>query len=115
MKWFAALEARFGHLAIPGLIRGIALLNALVFILYRTNPQMLQLINLDRQRVLSGEVWRLVTYIFIPQFGGFLPDTLAVLFYIMFLWVVGDGLEQAWGAFRLNLFYLIGMIGTTVA
>ncbi len=31
------------------------------------------------------------------------------------LWLLGDGLEQAWGSFKLNLYYLIGMVGTTVA
>src|SRR5207237_2177251 len=28
---------------------------------------------------------------------------------------VGEGLERAWGAFRLTLYFLVGMIGTTVA
>ena len=34
---------------------------------------------------------------------------------LMFMWWIGDGLEQAMGAFKLNVFYLLGMIGTTIA
>ena len=28
---------------------------------------------------------------------------------------MGEGLERAWGTFKLNLYYLLGMVGTTVA
>ena len=34
---------------------------------------------------------------------------------LWFLWFIGDGLERAWGPFRLTLYFLVGMIGTTVA
>ena len=40
---------------------------------------------------------------------------LVLFLYLNFLWLVGEGLEQAWGSFRLNLYYFIGMLGTTVA
>jgi hypothetical protein len=38
-----------------------------------------------------------------------------VIFVLWFLWFIGEGLEQAWGAFRLTLYFFVGMIGTTVA
>jgi hypothetical protein len=56
-------------------------------------------------------VWRLISYIFIPQ----ATSPLWVLFALWFLWWVGEGLERAWGSFRLTLYFLVGMIGTTVA
>ena len=65
--------------------------------------------------MLAGEVWRLVSYIFIPLVSGGQMSVLFVFFYLSFLWLMGEGLEQAWGSFKLNLFYLIGMIGTTIA
>ena len=37
-----------------------------------------------------------------------------VIFAVNFLWFIGDGLEHAWGAFKLNAFYLFGMVGCTV-
>jgi hypothetical protein len=117
MKWLNALELKFGHLAFPGLIRIIVAFNALVFILSLINPQFLSLIYLDRDLVMQGQVWRLVSYIFIPALGRWwlMPDYLWLVFWLMFLWMIGDGLEQAWGSFKLNLFYLVGMIGTTAA
>lgn len=116
MKWIDTLERRFGGHAIPGLIRIIVAFNALVFILYKLNPSYIYLLNLDPGLVLHGQVWRLFSYIFIPQLGGFLgSDVLGVILYLWFLWFVGDGLEEAMGSFRVNLFYFIGMAGTTVA
>lgn len=115
MSWIDSLETKFGRLAIPGLLRIVVAFNALVYILYKMNPGFIGMLTLNPARVLHGEVWRLATYIFIPQFGGLFPDFLSVILYLWFLWFIGDGLEQSMGAFRLNLFYLVGMAGTTVA
>jgi hypothetical protein len=38
-----------------------------------------------------------------------------VILVLCFLWFIGEGLERAWGAFRLTLYFLVGMIGTTIA
>ena len=117
MTWLDKLERRIGFLAIPGLLRYVGFLTALVFVLEKVNPGYLNLLDLDPVAVVHGEVWRLVTYIFIPQMASMLPlpDWLNVAFYVLFLWWMGNGLESAWGAFKLTIFYLIGMIGTTVA
>jgi hypothetical protein len=111
------LERRLGFIAIPGLLRYVAALTALVFILYKIDPRYLTLIDLDIDQVAHGQVWRLITYIFIPQLGSFIPapDWINAAFAVLFLIWVGDRLEEAWGAFRLTLFFLIGMIGTTIA
>ncbi|PYK66893.1 MAG: hypothetical protein DME45_11425 [Verrucomicrobia bacterium] len=117
MTWLDKLERRIGFLAIPGLLRYVGFLTALVFVLEKVNPGYLNLLDLNPVAVMHGEVWRLVTYIFIPQMASMLPlpDWVNVAFYVLFLWWMGNGLESAWGAFRLTIFYLIGMIGTTVA
>src|SRR6202171_2728911 len=111
MAWLDKLERRFGFLGIPGLIRIIVGFNALVFVLVRLNPDFVSVLNLDPARIRHGEVWRLVTYIFIPQTFSFLW----IVFVLWFLWFIGDGLERAWGSFRLTLYFLVGMIGTTIA
>jgi membrane associated rhomboid family serine protease len=111
MSLLDSLERRFGRFAIPGLIRIVAGFNALVFVLERLNPQLVHMLDLNRAAILHGQIWRLVTYIFIPA----TDSPIWILFVLLFLWFIGEGLERAWGAFRLNLFYLVGMIGTTVA
>ncbi|MEY2440415.1 MAG: hypothetical protein QOI34_1800 [Verrucomicrobiota bacterium] len=111
MSWLDKLERRFGFLGIPGLIRIVIGFNALVFILVWLSPEYVSLLNLDPARIRHGEVWRLVTYIFIPQ----TTSPLWIIFVLWFLWWIGDGLERAMGAFRLTLYFFVGMIGTTAA
>jgi hypothetical protein len=117
MTFIDKLERRLGFIAIPGLLRYVAYLSALVFVLYKLDPSYLRLIDLDAHAVLRGQVWRLVTYIFVPQLGSLLPfpDWVNAAFYALFLLWMGNGLEAAWGSFRLTLFFLIGVMGTTVA
>jgi membrane associated rhomboid family serine protease len=111
MSFLDKLERRLGFIAIPGLVRAIVTLNVLVFVLVYLNKGFDSYLALDMTRVRAGEVWRLVTYIFVPQ----MSHPLMVLIALWFLWFIGDGLERAWGPFRLTLYFLVGMIGTTVA
>ncbi len=117
MSFLDKLERRIGFIAVPGLLRYIAMLTAMVFVIYKLDRSYLGLIDLDPGAVMRGQVWRLVTYIFVPQLGGLLPfaDWINVAFYVLLLWWMGNGLEEVWGAFRLSLFYYVGMIGTTIA
>src|SRR6058998_3330297 len=105
------LERRFGFLGIPGLMRIVVAFNALVFLLVRLNPGFRFMLDLDPGRIRHGEIWRLITYIFLPQTDSFLW----VFLLLWFLWFIGEGLEQAWGPFRLTLYFIVGMIGTTAA
>jgi hypothetical protein len=100
------LEKSLGRFAIPGLIRYVVALNALVFILITINPDYASALELDPAAVLRGEVCRLASWIFIP-------DTMSmfwILFYLLFTWWIGEMLESNWGAFRLNAYYFLGMI-----
>lgn len=111
MDFLDNLERRLGWIAVPGLVRAVVVLNALVYLLAVMNPGYVAALTLDPAMVAQGQVWRLVSYIFIPPSA----HPLFILFALWFLWMLGDGLEQAWGSFRLTLFYLAGMAGTTVA
>ncbi|HEX8680313.1 MAG TPA: rhomboid family intramembrane serine protease [Chthoniobacterales bacterium] len=118
MTWLDKLERRIGFIAIPGLIRAVVALTALVYVLTVLSPEFLGILDLNPARIRRGEVWRLVTYIFLPSAParpGALLSPLFVVMALMVLWMMGDGLERAWGAFRLTLYFLVGMIGTTIA
>src|SRR2546428_1011124 len=111
MSWLDKLERRFGFLGIPRLPRILVGFAALVFALSWLLPGFTSVLQLDPVRIRHGEVWRLVTYIFIPQ----TLSPLWVLFALWFLWWIGEGVERAWGPFRLTLYFIVGMIGTTAA
>jgi hypothetical protein len=112
------LERRIGFLAIPGLVRIVVMFTALVCVLAYTDPQFLSVLDLNPELIKRGQLWRLITYIFIPKSpvtpGSMLSPLWAVVA-LWFLWFIGDGLERAWGAFRLTLYFIVGMIGTTIA
>ena len=111
MTWLDKLERRFGFLGIPGLIRIVIGFTALVWALMWLNPNFRFALGLDPARIRHGEIWRLFTYIFIPS----TQSPWWILFSLWFLWWIGEGLERSLGPFRLTLYFLIGMIGTTVA
>jgi hypothetical protein len=119
MSWISWLEARVGFLGIPRLMQMIAILNGLVYLLHLFQPSYVLALLLIPERILHGEVWRLVSYIFVPEIllrGG--NPALQPIFLLVYLWFLvwmGDALEHAWGAFRVTLFYFLGMVGVTIA
>jgi hypothetical protein len=114
MNWLARLESKFGHIAIRGLLRYVAAFSSLCFVLVMVNRHYFEFLVLTREQLLNGEVWRLFTYLFIPMIGGIFPSWLGMALWVWFLFWMGDGLEEAWGAFRFNVFFLVGMVGTTL-
>jgi hypothetical protein len=119
MSWINWLEARIGFLGVPRLMQLIALLNGLVYVLHFFQPSYVLALLLIPERILHGEVWRLVSYIFVPEVllrgGNPALQPLFLFVYLFFLVWMGDALEHAWGAFRVTLFYFLGMVGVTVA
>ncbi|HYY29812.1 MAG TPA: hypothetical protein VE860_17855, partial [Chthoniobacterales bacterium] len=65
MSWISWLEARIGFLGIPRLMQFIAVLNGLVYVLHIFEPTYVYALMLIQERILQGEVWRLVSYIFV--------------------------------------------------
>lgn len=116
MSLLDSLESRFGKYAIPGLLKYLAYLVALTFVLYKLNPYFLDMLVLDPARVMQGEVWRVVSYIFIPSIVAFLPfpDWLCAVFYVLFMVWMSHRLEEAMGPFRVNLYTLLTIAGITI-
>lgn len=94
-------ERRFGHLAIPGLLRAVAGFQALCFVLITLNPSFRDALVLSPAAWQKGEVWRFFSFCFIPQ----TMSVIWIIFAILIMFRIGDVLEQAWGKFRLNLYF----------
>ena len=110
-KFWKILKQRLPWLGTPGLLKAVVLLNALTFLLITIEPAYAGMLALIPSKIMEGEVWRLVTYIFVPQAQGWLW----IIFFLLFMWFLATALEEYWGALKLNAFYLIGMIGCTIA
>jgi hypothetical protein len=99
------LERKLGHHAIPGLVGILAGLQAAVWVLLQIKPEFLEALLLDRTALLHGQIWRLVTWAFIPT-GG----TVRMFFTIWIMFIMSDGLDRAWGAFRVNLYVFASIL-----
>jgi membrane associated rhomboid family serine protease len=83
---------------------------AIVFVLAYAKPEFVEHLTLDASRA-PKEPWRFVTYLFIPTS----MRLIWIFFTLYWTWLIGTNLENEWGAFKLNLYYLVGALGTTVA
>jgi membrane associated rhomboid family serine protease len=70
------------------------------------------LLYFSRELILQGQVWRLVTFIFLPPRNGMI---LWVLLALYFYYFIGNSLESVWGKTRFTMYYLCGAIGAMLA
>lgn len=112
MNFLDRLERKYGKYAIKGLMLYITIGNLAVFIFNYLMPSL----NIENKLALipyyvfRGQIWRLVTYIFIPPESSII----FIFFVLYFYYIIGTSLENLWGSFKLNVYYLIGMTGTTI-
>jgi membrane associated rhomboid family serine protease len=107
----ARLERRLGKYAVAHFTLFIVGGMAVVFVLSMLKPSFITMLQLDLAKVKEGEVWRLFTYLFLPESKS--PFWILIALY--WVWMIGTNLENEWGAFKFNVYYLLGMVGTTIA
>lgn len=110
-RFLEAMERRFGGLAIPNLTLFLMVGQILVYGLAMIGQLDLSRLLLVPQLVLAGEIWRVVTFIFMPPLAH--PIFMAFAWYLFY--IMGTALEHHWGAFRYNLFLGIGFLATVAA
>jgi len=110
-NWLDRLESRLGFLALPGLSAFLAGMNAAVGLLALFKPEFPAGLTLDPAALLAGEVWRTVSFLFIP------PQTapLWLAFWVILIYALMRALERAWGEFRFTFFFLVGAAAMSAA
>src|SRR5271170_8047986 len=111
MKFLNRLERKFGDFAIPNLTVYLIVLQGFTWILLRARPELFPKLVLTHDGLMAGEVWRLLTILFIPP----VTNLLFLFFFLYFFYLFGTMLEAQWGTFRYNLFILIGYLATISA
>ena len=119
MNFINKMERKFGKYAIHNLMYYVIILQVAGIILYNfayefTNKYLL----LDISKVLEGQVWRLFTFIIIDETNASLMNPVNILFIAITMYLyymIGRSLENVWGAFKFNLYYLSGIILNIIA
>ena len=95
-------------MGIPNLMLYISLGTALVFLMsiINENYALYYWLCFDRQLILQGQVWRLVSYVLTYNAGNVLLTIISLFCY----YSLGQGIENLWGTLRFNLFYFTGVI-----
>ncbi len=75
-----------------------------------TNPLFFNLLCFDYEKLFSGEVWRLFSYVFCYLTDSSRP--VLTLISLFFYYWIGATLEQYWGRLRFNIYYLCGIVLT---
>jgi len=114
MSFWKRLEKRFSRWAIPNVTLIIIAGQVMLFvagILQDGRRNVFERIELDPGMVVQGEVWRLVTFAFVPFTTA---PLFAVITWLLF-YRFGSALEQEWGVVRYNLFLLLGLVINVIA
>lgn len=94
---------------IPNLMLYIVIGTAVVYVMGMIDQSdtLYYILCFNREAILAGQVWRLITYPLTYGYGSMILFTLIGLFCYYSL---GRAMENIWGTFRFNLFYLTGIV-----
>ncbi len=101
---------RHRNKGIPNLMLYITLANAVVYAisLFTNSAILYDALRFDRDLILQGQVWRLLTCAFTGVFNY--GNVLFVAIGLFCYFTLGRAIENTWGTFRFNLFYLTGLL-----
>ncbi len=109
------LERKLRRYAISDLMKYIVFGQAAVYLLMFVWPslgmRLYSMMTLTRSGLMHGQIWRLVTFVFMPPNSS----PLFILFSLYFYYTIGTGLENRWGKVKFNLYYLVGMIAAVIS
>lgn len=93
---------------IPDLMRYIVIVSAAVYVLGYLGIRTADLLCLVPSKVLDGQIWRILTFIFLMPAGSILFAAFAFYFY----YIVGQALEHEWGSFCFTVYYACNVLFT---
>ena len=97
------------NLGIPNLMLYITIGNAIVYLMSEMsgNYVLYDALCFDRDLILQGQVWRLLTCVFTSVFSY--SNVLFVAVGLLCYFSLGRAIENIWGTFRFNIFYFSGL------
>lgn len=108
MKAFSRAIDRFCQkhrsFGIPRLMLFIVLISAAVFII--GGNELFNFMAFSPALIMRGEVWRLITWVFLPLPANFIFVIIALYFYFF----IGSTLEREWGTAKFTIYYIFGLL-----
>ncbi|WP_455526440.1 hypothetical protein [Huintestinicola sp.] len=97
----------FRNISIENLMTYIAASMAIIFVgdLF-TDGMMSSFLSFNRDAILQGQVWRLITFLMLPQSSS----PIWIVFSIYFYWFIGKQTENQWGSHNLTMYFLTGAV-----
>lgn len=118
-KLLDRLEARYGrHRGIRNLMNIIVIGTVCVYVADYILPfiadgaTMSSFLWFSKNRIMEGQIWRLFTFVFVPERS---VNLLMLAIGLYFDWLMGDMLQNYWGTLRFTVFYTAGMLGAVIA
>lgn len=101
---FCYKHPRFG---ITKLMLYITVGSAIVYIfgMMDTTGTLTYFLTFDPNYILRGQVWRLITWVFISDGSNIIFEAIILYFY----YFIGSTLEAQWGTGRFTIYYLLGV------
>ena len=113
-RWLARFCYKHPRFGIPNLMKFIVIGNVLIYFLDMFSRGYATLLFMFLPyRVVQGEVWRIITFLFVPVSGFNSSDMFSILWFAMttlFYYYIGNALERQWGSTRFTVFYFLGAI-----
>ena len=93
---------------IPNLMLYIVVITAAIYLfsIVKNDYSLYFWLSFDRDMILKGQVWRLLTYVFLDFDSNLLWMAIGLICY----YSLGTQIERVWGTLRFNLFYLCGVV-----
>lgn len=108
MNWLNKLERKFGKFAIPNLTLWLVAGYGIGCVLRFMSPSILGYLTMEPYFILHGQIWRLITWVLVPETTNFFFALIMMLFYYQ----LGQSLERTWGTFRYNVYIWGGIVFT---
>lgn len=105
MNFRYKLKRFFRNIALENLMTYVAASMAIIFMGDLLTENMITpLLIFNREAILAGQVWRIITFLLVPQTHSVLWIAVSVYFY----WFLGRDIEDSWGSHNLTLYVLLG-------
>lgn len=116
VSWLDRLCAKHPRFGIPNLMLYIAIGNVAIYLIDLFSVggiSLTSMLSFNRAAILQGQVWRLVSFVFVSMSGDFGLRGTGIFFVAVsayFYWWIGSLLEREWGTTKFTVFYLGGVV-----